>query len=89
MSVLATEDAYIRGSFDPSKNEDGKIDDKEAKGMTMGCYPPMFHYLRKYGMYVFRFFKNYGWRYVIIDDKLPCYKKNYGEPELVFGRCRS
>ena len=89
LSVLATEDAYIRGSFDPSKDDDGKISDKEALGMTSGVYPPMFHYLRKYGMYVFRFFKNYQWRYVIIDDKLPCYKRGYGEPELVFGRCRS
>ena len=57
--------------------------------MTCGVYPPMFHYLRKYGMYVFRFYKNNGWRYVIIDDKLPCYNKRYGDAELVFGRCRS
>ena len=28
MSVLATEDAYIRGSFDPDNNEDGEISDK-------------------------------------------------------------
>jgi len=49
----------------------------------------MFHYLRKYGMYVFRFYKNNGWRYVIVDDRLPCYKKNYGDKDLVFGRCRS
>jgi len=57
--------------------------------MRMGVYPPMFHYLRKYGMYVMRFFKNYGWRYVIIDDRLPCYNRGYGEPELVFGKCKS
>jgi len=40
-------------------------------------------------MYVFRFFKNYQWRYVIIDDRLPCYKRGYGEPELVYGKCRA
>ena len=57
--------------------------------MTTGVYPPMFHYLRKYGMYVFRFYKNYGWRYVIINDRLPCYNKAYGVKDLVFGRCRS
>jgi len=57
--------------------------------MTIGVYPPMFHYLRKYGMYVMRFFKDYSWRYVIIDDRLPCYNRGYGEPELVFGKCRS
>ena len=89
LSVLATEDAFIRGSFDPEKNTDDEINNNEAKGMTSGVYPPMFHYLRKYGMYVFRFFKNYRWRYVIVDDRLPCYKKNYGEPEIVFGKCRS
>ena len=57
--------------------------------MSAGVYPPMFHYLRFYGMYVFRFYKNYGWRYVIIDDKLPCYKKSFGDKDLVFARCRS
>jgi len=87
--VLATEDAFIRGSFDPAQNTDGEISNNEAKGMTSGVYPPMFHYLRKYGMYVFRFFKNYKWRYVIIDDRVPCYKRGYGEPEIVFGKCRS
>jgi len=40
-------------------------------------------------MYVFRFYKNNSWRYVIIDDRLPCYKKDYGDKDLVFGRCRS
>ena len=78
LSVLATEDAFIRGSFDPEKNTDNEINNYEAKGMTSGVYPPMFHYLRKYGMYVFRFFKDDGWRYVIVDDRLPCYKKSYG-----------
>jgi len=89
LSVLATNDAYIRGSFDPEKNTDGEISNLEAAGMTCGVYPPMFHYLRKHGMYVFRFFKNYSWIYVIIDDRLPCYKRSYGDPEIVFGRCRS
>lgn len=32
-----------------------------------------------------RFFKEFSWRYVIIDDRLPCGKSN-GEP--VFGRCK-
>jgi hypothetical protein len=89
LSVLATEDKYLRGDFDPKKNDDDIISDAEAKGMTIGVYPPMFHYLRKHGMYVMRFFKDYSWRYVIIDDRLPCYNRGYGEPELVFGKCRS
>jgi hypothetical protein len=35
-------------------------------------------------MYVMRFFKEFEWRYVIIDDRIPCYKSN-NMP--VFGRC--
>lgn len=56
--------------------------------MTQGIYPPMFHYLRQFGIYVFRFFKDYKWRYVIIDDFLPA--KNYRSQgwDLMFARCR-
>lgn len=32
-----------------------------------------------------KFFKEFAWRYVIIDDRLPCGKSN-GEP--VFGKCK-
>jgi len=87
--VLATEDKLLRGSYNPKDDDDDLITNQEATAMTTGVYPPMFHYLRKYGMYVFRFFKNQGWRYVIIDDRLPCYNKTYGDKDLVFGRCRS
>lgn len=31
----------------------------------------MFHFLRKFGMYVFRFYKNYQPHFVVIDDLLP------------------
>ena len=88
LSVLATNDKLLRGSYDFGKDHDKDIDNHEAEAMTSGVYPPMFHYLRKYGMYVFRFYKNNSWRYVIIDDRLPCYKKDYGNKDLVFGRCR-
>ena len=89
LSVLATEDKLLRGSYNSKDDKDKFIDNHEAEAMTSGVYPPMFHYLRKYGMYVFRFYKNNSWRYVIIDDRLPCYKRGYGEPEIVFGKCRS
>ena len=89
LSVLATEDKLLRGSYNSKDDKDKFIDNHEAEAMTSGVYPPMFHYLRKYGMYVFRFYKNNSWRYVIIDDRLPCYKKDYGDKDLVFGRCRS
>ena len=31
-----------------------------------------------------RFFKDSKWRYVLIDDRLPCYA---GNKQLVFGKC--
>lgn len=38
-----------------------------------------FHKYRKYGLYVFRFFKNGGkMYYVIIDDRLPALTKENG-----------
>ena len=39
--------------------------------MTSGVYPPLFHYLRKYAIYVMRFFKDGLYRYVVIDSRLP------------------
>jgi calpain, invertebrate len=37
---------------------------------------------RKKGLYVFRFYKNFNWVYVIVDDRLPCENS-----KPVFGRC--
>lgn len=84
LSILATHDNLIRGSFHPSDENLKEISNEEVKQMSSGVYPPMFHYLRKYGIYVFRFFKNYQWRYVIIDDKLPCLPNG----DLVYGKCK-
>jgi hypothetical protein len=52
--------------------------------MIVGLYPPMFHYLREYGMYVFRVFKDFEWLYVIMDDRLPGYSDN---EQLFFATC--
>lgn len=41
-------------------------------GLESGIYPPIFHFLREYGIYVFRFYKDGQWLYVITDDLLPC-----------------
>jgi len=49
----------------------------------MGVYPPCFQFLKKYGIYVMRFYKNFGWRYVMIDDRL-CFK----DLDFVYGKCR-
>lgn len=40
--------------------------------MSQGIFPPMFQVFSQYGIYVMKFFKKYKWRYVIIDDRLPC-----------------
>jgi len=89
MSVLATKDMYIRGEFNPTADKIEVINDQEVYGMKIGVYPPMFHWLRKYGLYVLRFFKNYAWRYVIIDDRIPCYRYEDQSTRIVFARCRS
>lgn len=87
MSVVAVNDEYLRGKFDPTPENMNEISDQEAYGMTTGIYPPMFHYLRQYGIFVFRFFKNFDWKYVIIDDTLPCFTSSYKPPELIFAKC--
>jgi hypothetical protein len=46
-------------------------------------YPGIFQIYRKRGIYVFKFFKDFKWLYVIIDDRVPCID-NYP----VFGSCR-
>lgn len=48
-----------------------------------GVYPPCFQFLRKYGIYVMRFFKNFGWKYVVIDDRLCIHDNDY-----VYAKCR-
>lgn len=88
MSILSSDDRYIRGNFKPDMSKPMEVSKVEANGMMTGVYPPIFHQFRKYGIYVLRFFKNFQWRYVIIDDKLPCYKGS-GVPELIFASCSS
>lgn len=41
---------------------------------------------RKKNLYVLRFFKEFKWRYVILDDRLPCAKSN---AQPVFGKCKN
>lgn len=54
--------------------------------LSSGVYAPIFHKFRFNGIYVLRFFKDSCWRYVLIDDRLPCYS---GNKSLVFGKCSS
>ena len=90
LSVIATKDYLLRGEFNKSILEDGRIDEEEIKMMSEGIYPPIFHSFSTKGIFCFRFFKNFQWRYVLIDDRLPCYTV-YNENQtkkLIFAHCR-
>jgi len=52
--------------------------------MSVGVYPPIFHKFRKVGLFVLRFFKNFEWIYVIIDQRIPV---NIKTKQPVFGHC--
>jgi hypothetical protein len=47
------------------------LSDDECVNVLKGMYPPLFHFLSAFGIYVCRFFKNQKWVYVVIDDTLP------------------
>jgi hypothetical protein len=91
LSVIASNDYLLRGEFNPGILEDGKIDEEETIMLSTGVYPPLFHGFRRKGLFCFKFFKNFKWRYVIIDDRLPC-RKVYNKsetPKLLYGKCRN
>jgi len=67
-------------------DKDMIIDKDICKWLSMGVYPPIFHRFRQVGIYVLRFFKNFKWIYVIVDDRLPCNKET---KRPVFGCCNN
>ena len=85
MSVVATKDDLIRGGGGFIElDETAKVDAEVVQMLSKGVYPPIFHKFRKFGIYVLRFFKNYKWRYVIIDERLPV---NVANQLPVFASC--
>ena len=91
LSVIATKDYLLRGEFSDDILSDKKIDQEENMMLSTGVYPPIFHSFRKKGIFCFRFFKNFKWRYVLVDNRLPC-NKIYNDnqtPTLLFGQCRA
>jgi hypothetical protein len=85
LSVLASRDELLIGGLNQYDiNNDFEVTESIAKTMAEGVYPPIFKSYERTGLYVFRFFKDFSWRYVIIDDRIPCYKSN---KQPVFGRC--
>ena len=83
LSVLATKDFLLRGEFNEEILEDKIIDSEEKTMLSTGVYPPIFHSFRKKGIFCFRFFKNFKWRYVLVDNRLPC-GKIYNDNKLRF-----
>ena len=70
--MLASKDELIRGSTQFIDFENIQMLDKTTvENCSNGVYPPLFHRFRTIGLYVMRFFKDFRWRYVVIDDKLP------------------
>ena len=53
-----------------------------------GVYPSIFHVYRIKGIYVFRFFKNFKWLYVIVDDRIPTIQDTGDERKPAFGHCK-
>ena len=85
LSVIVTRDELLRGGqrgliIDP----DVIIDRDIASALSKGVYPPIFHRFRMKGIYVLRFFKNFEWIYVIIDDRIIVDRKT---ALPVFGSC--
>ena len=90
LSVLATKDYLLRGEFSDEILADKKIDEEENVMLSTGVYPPIFHSFRKKGIFCFRFFKDFQWRYVLVDSFLPCNRVYENQtPTLLFGQCRA
>ena len=84
LSILGSNRGLLMGDWTPDKNNiSGPVSEEEAVKLLSGVYPPIFHHLAKYGIYVLKFFKNFQWRYVIIDDKIPVVQSPTG-PDPVF-----
>lgn len=68
LSIIANNDEYIIGK--DLKKIKGK-DDKFAENFTFGIFPQMFRYFNRYGLYVFKFFKQFKPVYIVVDDLFP------------------
>ena len=90
LSVIATKDYLLRGEFSDDILSDKKIDQEENVMLSTGVYPPIFHSFRKKGIFCFRFFKNFKWRYVLVDNRLPCLRVYDNQtPTPLYGKCRA
>ena len=76
MSIIASNDEYIRG-------KDISYCQRHPEFLTYGIHPQLFHCFAEYGMYVFKFFKNFKPIYVVVDDLFPIEESSY---ELIFAK---
>jgi hypothetical protein len=84
LSIIAgCRDELLRGKTSGDINVQS-TSDEDVKNMISGVYPQIFHAYAKYGIYVFRFFKDNKWVYVLTDDYLPCLSND----KLVYGQCK-
>lgn len=86
LSVLATRDELVLSRINgltPENIDKFKFTPESAIRFGKSIYPGIFHVYRAKGIYVFRFFKDFKWIYVIVDDRIPCVD---GQP--VFARCK-
>lgn len=93
MSALAARDELIVGGMEGLElDPDMIVDKKIACSLSNGVFPPIFHKYRAKGLYVLRIFKNFKWRYIIVDERLPVLKGKVtatGQRIPVFGHCKS
>lgn len=89
LSIIATNDELLFHDLKIEELKNGVICDELAGKLVKGVYPKIFHHLSQFGIYVFRFFKNYQWVYVLIDDRIPCYSGNEASPDIVFAKCHN
>ena len=90
LSIIATKDYLLRGEYSDDILISDKINKINYVKLSTGVYPPLFHSFRKKGIFCFKFFKNFKWRYVLVDNRLPC-NKIFNEkqtPNLLYGKCR-
>lgn len=88
MSVLATRDELLVGGRRGMEYDEDMIIDKEiASLLSSGVYPPIFHKYRQIGLYVIRFFKNFSWVYVVVDERIPVHTEGAQKNKPVFASC--
>lgn len=88
LSGIALEDDRVYKLVDLKSIRSGQLTDQQTMDCLTGVYPQVFHLFRRFGLFVFRFFKDCCWRYVIVDDTLPCLAQEEGVGPLVYARSR-